>query len=183
MKHGTEHRYRRKRRFPVIVALAALAPTVALADDQPATPFKMGIVVDRAYGRSIQTGNYEQAITRLTRRSPSTLRTFSSQNNLCVAYVKTADLGKAAEACQAAVDGMKKLEARASKKSRRSFEHQKYRSDLAIALSNRGVLLAVSGDAVSARADFQAAMALGSHHARFAANNLRKLDAGSDAGE
>ncbi|MDJ0750070.1 MAG: hypothetical protein QNJ11_11330 [Woeseiaceae bacterium] len=147
------------------------------------TPFQMGIVVDEAHGRSIQTGNYEKAIARLTQRSPSKLRTFSSQNNLCVAYVKTAELGKAAETCQAAVDDMKKLEARASKKSRRSLKHRAYRSDLAVALSNRGVLFAVSGETARARADFQAAMELGSRYARFAADNLNKLDAVPDSGE
>jgi len=180
MNQTTEHRSKRHRRVLSVAALAIFAPSVALADDQTLTPFKMGVVEDKALGRSIQSGKYDKAIARLTTRSPATKGTFSSQNNLCVAYVKTARFDKAAEACEAAVDRVKTLEARVAKKSARSLESRAYRSDLAVALSNRGVLLAISGDATKARADFQAAIKLGSRHARFAANNLQRLDLDAD---
>ena len=181
MNHAVEHRSKHTRRVLSVVALAILAPFAALADDEPVTPFRMGVVENKAFGNSIQRGKYDKAIDKLTRRSRSTQDTFSLQNNLCVAYVKTARFDKAAKACNAAVQQVRKLEERAAKKSPRSSEFLAYRSDLAVALSNRGVLLAVSGDATRARADFEAAIELGSRHARFAANNLQRLDASSNS--
>ncbi|MDJ0711747.1 MAG: hypothetical protein QNJ14_15260 [Woeseiaceae bacterium] len=182
MKPGTEHRLKLNRRVLSAVALAILAPSAALANDASVAPFKMGVVEDAAYGRTIQSGNYEKAIAKISERGRSTQATFSVQNNLCVAYVKTVSLDKAADACDAALAEIKTREARALRKSRRSPESQAYRSDLSIALSNRGVYLAVLGDAEKARADFQAAVDIGSRHSSIAANNLRRLDAGLDIG-
>ncbi|MDJ0792672.1 MAG: hypothetical protein QNI98_00405 [Woeseiaceae bacterium] len=180
MNYGTEFRTKRYRRVLSAVALAILAPVATLADDQSAMPFQMGVVEDQAYGRSIQSGKYELAIGKLTRPGRFSRGAFPSQNNLCVAYVKTSNLEKAAAACNAAVNESKAREKRATKKSPRSTESRAYRSDLAVALSNRGVLRAVSGDASNARADFHAALELDTRYATFATNNLQRLD--SDAG-
>lgn len=101
---------------------------------------------------------------------------FAEQTNLCVAYTKIRDVEKASTACDAAVAQMKEQEDRASRsRSERSAEVRAYRSDLAVALSNRGVLLAATGDAELARKDFRAAMALQTRVASIVEGNLQRL--------
>ena len=172
----------RNRRVLGILALAILASPVAGADEPQVTPFQMGVMKNEAHGRGILSGHYERAISKLEKRRHSVVQRFSRQNNLCVAYVKMAELEKAASACEAAVAEVRARKARIEKKSRRSSESHAYRSDLAIALSNRGVLLAVSGDTTMARADFEAVLALDGPNSEVAASNLRRLDAGPYSG-
>ncbi len=181
MNTRNEIRTKRNRRVLGVVALAILSSPMALADEQPVTSFQMGVMENEAFGHGILSGRYERAISKLEPRRHSVFQRFSRQNNLCVAYVKTAELDKAADACEAAVAAVRAQKEHIGKKSERGIDSRAYRSDLAVALSNRGVLLAVSGDAEKARADFQAAIDLGSRHARFAAANLRRLDAGSNS--
>lgn len=168
-----------KRSYPLLgtIVLIVIAQNSALAADTEAKPYQMGVLLNKAYGESIEAGKYERAITRMARHLERERVDFGAQNNLCVAFVKTHDLDKAATACDAAVARASKLKNRglSTKKRRKSLVDESNREDLAIALSNRGVLLAVQGNEDQARKDFEAAASLGSRHTKIAAENLQRL--------
>lgn len=161
--------------------LPLLASTVS-ADDVAAAPFTMAVLAGEAYGTRVISGKYEQAIDRLTRGVARATGRFAEQTNLCVAYTKIADLTGAATACEAAVATVKERESLARRRSKRSAVALAYRSDLAVALSNRGVLLAVQGAVDEARASFEAAVALDVRTSRIAAGNLDRLAVMSEPG-
>lgn len=152
-----------------------LLPPAASADEAAAAPFTMAVLTDEAYGARVMSGKYEKAIERLTRGGARSNSRFAEQNNLCVAFAKTTDLTNALAACEAAVAKVKERERLANNRPKRSFTARAYRSDLAIALSNYGVLLAVQGAIDEARASFEAAIALDAEASSIAAQNLDRL--------
>ncbi len=168
-----------KHQFAALGALliAASLSTTASAHDSPAAPLTMAVIVDEAYGRAVVSGKYDKAIEKITagrHRSPDT---FSVQTNLCVAYAKTKETEKARAACDAAIALARTQESRATKKKHdRSLLVRTSRSNLAVALSNRGVLLAATGDAELAREDFVAAINFQTVFSKTIAANLNKLD-------
>lgn len=152
-----------------------LACTPAWSD--PGTlKYTMTVLRDTAYGVKIMEQDYEQAIDKINQRS-GRYDKFSKGTNLCVAYTKSGELDLADEACNAAV-----VAASNAKLDRPSgaFSNAVYEArlrNLAIALSNRGVLHAVTGKSEKARDDFDAALAL---ETRLAAPkvNLARLGSG-----
>lgn len=146
-----------------------------LAHEDVSEPFTMAVITDTALGDRVQSGRYEQAISKLTGSRIHSFDKFARQNNLCVAYAKTVDLTNAVAACDAAIAKVREREELAHKRPRRSHAARAYRSDLAIALSNRGVLLAVQGDIDEAKEAFEAAIELKSGISRIAARNLERL--------
>lgn len=112
------------------------------AEDSSKSRYKMAAVIDRARGNTVLAGDYERAIEALSGKSA---RRFASSTNLCVAYTMTGELQKADVECGAAL-----------KLSQDKALHQ----DMAIALSNLGVLKAVSGDTNGAQQDFTRALQL-----------------------
>jgi tetratricopeptide (TPR) repeat protein len=131
--------------------LAAFAP-IAQSQENPSA-YVMTVVHDQADGAQIIAGAYGEAIESITAGKRS--KRFAANNNLCVAYTKTNQLAEAAQACTAAL--------RASKASYAAWYDATSKRDFqAVALSNRGVIHAVSGDAEKAGQDFKAAMRLGS---------------------
>lgn len=159
------------------MALVVIAQASALAADTEVKPYQMAVLLNQAYGQSIDAGKYENAITKLAHRLDRSRVDFGTQNNLCVALVKTNSLDKAATACDAAVAQASRLEKQAlsAKKRRERLAAESHRADLAIALSNRGVLLAVKGKKDQAQKDFKTAASLDSRHTKLAAENLRRL--------
>jgi len=119
----------------------ALASAPAWSDTDKAK-YTMAVMSETAYGARIMAGNYAQAIEKINQKA-GRYDAFSKGTNLCVAYTKSGELDLAEAACEAAVIA-------AGSQDR----------NLAIALSNRGVLHAVKGQSEQAREDFDAALAL-----------------------
>jgi len=163
-------------------ALGALLFTATVAAPVSAEysatkPFTMTVISDAAYGHSVVSGKYERAIDRLTRDGRLMRDEFADQTNLCVAYTKTRDIKKASDACNAALANVKKHEARVLKKNdARSTEVRAYQSNLAVALSNRGVLLAATGDVELAKQDFLTALDLRTRLSTIVEGNLQRLE-------
>jgi hypothetical protein len=81
------------------------------------------------------------------------------------------------EKAGAAIAQVKKQERRVSSiNNNRNPEVRAYRANLALALSNRGVLLAATGDAGRAEQDFSAAIALQTRLTPIIESNLERLD-------
>ena len=81
------------------------------------------------------------------------------------------------EKAGAAIAQVKKQERRVSSiNNNRNPEVRTYRANLALALSNRGVLLAATGDAGRAEQDFYAAIALQTRLTPIIESNLERLD-------
>lgn len=127
-----------------------------LAAESPASRYKMAAVIDRARGNVVLAGNYEKAIEVLDSKSG---KRFASSTNLCVAYTMTGDLEKADIECDAALT---------------LSEGSAVRRDIAVALSNHGVVKAVRGDVKGAEQDFTRALEI-DHKLREASDNLQIL--------
>ena len=169
---------RTKQKFAALAALvvSATVSSQAAGHDAPANPFQMAVVIDEAYGRAVVSGDYDKAIEKITAGRNNSHDYFSRQVNLCVAYTKTRELEKARTACDAAIAHLRKEEDRVSSvKNKYNPELRANRSNLSVALSNRGVLLASTGDTELAREDFVAAINFNTHHSRIAAANLDRL--------
>lgn len=161
----------------VILVGASISSPASAQEPGATTPFTMAVVVDDAYGRAIVSGKFDKAINRITADGNRSPNRFSHQNNLCVAYLKSKETDKARIACDAAIAIAETQESRATKKNRdRALSVRASRSDLAIALSNRGVLLAATGDAERARQDFVAAINFQTDFSETVAANLDRLD-------
>ncbi len=140
-----------KRLLIATTALLACWSAGSVAGEQQPPTFRMMAIENLAGGDLVTEGRYAEAIEKITARRVSA-SDFAAHNNLCVAYVKTKALDKAAAACEAAIE----LRSRDADPGylHSAVVRQKLR-DRAIALSNRGVLRAITGDVTGARDDFE----------------------------
>lgn len=136
----------------VVFAALTMLASVASAAEHDASKYRMAVLVDSAYGEALVAGEFEQAIEHLDADGGQ----FGAVNNLCVAYIMASDADNARVACEHAV---KKSEKRLRHAD--SWIRQAYKRDAAIALTNRGVVRAVSGDLAAAQADFERALKFG----------------------
>ena len=161
--------------FPRSIALlfTALSCFSATASaDEPT--YTMTTIVDSAHGAKIAAGKYEQAIERIAAIADDA-STFFISTNLCVAYTKTGNVADAQNACNAAIEQANSMSFdRRSYLSKRSQERMRSRY-LALALSNRGVLHAATGDVELARQDFVEALGVRARSS-VAKTNLARLD-------
>lgn len=154
-----------------VTLVAALTCASALADD-PA--YTMTVISDASHGAKVKAGDYDTAIAKITAKS-RTADSYSELTNLCVAYTKSGDLENAGAACGAAVEQMRaKLPSRGSAFTYLSSD-VRARRYLALALSNQGVLHAVSGEPELARENFLEALELKAS-VREPKINLARLD-------
>jgi tetratricopeptide (TPR) repeat protein len=151
----------------LLMGMFAMIVPIAQAQEN-ASAYVMTVIHDRAAGEQVLSGAYDQAIESLTANTAKRSRKFAASNNLCVAYTKSNRLPEAEQACSAAL--------RSSKTAYVSWYDANSKRDFyAVALSNRGVIRAVSGDIEKARQDFKAAMKF-STSVTAAAENLAVLD-------
>ena len=130
----------------------------------------MTVIRDAAYGGKVTAGKYDEAIVKINAHTKRPSEQFFASNNLCVAYTKSNDIDSAEKACNDA------LELAADERGFDSEDLDRIeRKYTAMALSNRGVLRAVSGDNVNARRDFLEAMNLEAGLSS-PARNLARLD-------
>lgn len=154
-----------RKNFRVLMGGALSASTVLLSlflapvSQAAAKPgaFHMVAIENIAQGKLVTQGAYSKAIRRL---EPSLSRRYSFEkaNNLCVAYTKSNVLDKAEKSCDAAVQEAGAASALATKID--GVDERSRSRDQAIALSNRGVFKAVSGDGAGALVDFESALKL-----------------------
>jgi len=141
----------------LIAAVASLTclQSGLLAHEEAPAAYEMTVIRDEAYGHSIQAGRYQYAIEKIGAMRRRQDDDFFVQSNLCVAYTLSGESARAHAACDRAValvawDGT-------SLPPYREAIQKDYQS---LALSNRGVLRATSGDVEGAREDFVNAIAL-----------------------
>lgn len=134
--------------FALIAAVSVLLCSQAAV----AGPYGMSVILDRAHGDLVQRGDYLDAIQRITHGSRQL--PFAANNNLCVAQTKLNDFGQAELSCDIAVQ---LAEFAAEHGHRPDLD---YVTELAVALSNRGVLRAMTGDLAGAEDDFRKAAGL-----------------------
>jgi hypothetical protein len=119
------------------------------ADTEPSA-YAMSVLVDSSGGRAVLRGDYDRVIADLAASTPISGTNFAAHTSLCVAYTKSEDFSNAENACNTAVAVTKK----AIEGTRRGFSKRSLRRDLAMALSNRGVLRVVTGVTELAEQDF-----------------------------
>lgn len=141
-----------------ILTVSCVLGTPALADEPKYT---MAVISDLSYGNKVMTGDYDRAIELVTAKKQQGADVFPANTNLCVAYTKKGELEQAELACETAV-----IEARAALVRKRRgnvgspIGTRVPLRELALALSNRGVLRAVQGETDKARSDFTEAASL-----------------------
>jgi hypothetical protein len=145
------------RRIRISLFIAALLPAVTAAGPAyaaDAASYEMVAYVDGAGSEEIFDGRYKDAIAAVaaarTRTSEDALK---ASTNLCVAFTLSADFSAAGRACSRALEIARKFDA--GRGGLRSME------ETGKALSNLGVLKAVSGDTAGAAEDFTRAARLG----------------------
>jgi tetratricopeptide (TPR) repeat protein len=164
----------------VLIALPALTVQAASADGIEQR-YQMSAVANRDHGDDVLAGRYQKAILLnrtyakliLRNSDPERVFPYPVSTNLCVAHTKIGKLDEAEAYCDAAV---KAAEIGAESGHRKDIDYQ---DEWATALSNRGVLRALSGDEAGARADFASAMLLNSEW-KVPAANLARLEVSFD---
>ena len=168
-----------KLKYPYAALAALLLATTpaanVFAESRSVEPFTMAVFIDTRHGEKINSGMYDQAIDKITRGGTRESRRFEDQVNLCVAYAKTNSIEKATAACNAAIEKVEKRVGRPNV----DLEARAHRYNLALALSNRGVLMAATGEIDRAEKDFLAALELDTRITPIVENNLVRLSHGS----
>ncbi len=139
-----------------IVTCIGVCTLAAASVSAEETAYEMSAYTNSPGGSEIAKGDYGAAIAVLEhrRRFLDSEDSLIAATNLCVAYTVTRVLDKAAAVCERAVTLAKIVET----VSRRDI--RRMREATTKAMTNRGVLRAVSGDSVGATADFKAAAKL-----------------------
>jgi Flp pilus assembly protein TadD len=149
--------------------MAVSAQSADAAEAQ--SPYVMTVIADMAQGEQVVSGQYEDAIAAITSPNTRNRDSFAASNNLCVAYTKMNDLTKATAACADALQVSKNTFGP-------WYDASRMRSDRALALSNRGVIRAITGDDSGARQDFELAIKLGKNLSA-PLENLARLETGA----
>ena len=126
--------------------------------------YKMVLIEDTPGVTALQAGQFDQGITE-TLNSSVEVDNFSRQMSLCVGFTKSAQLDKAATACDNAVSAAQQLHLVSSGDKR---EMRAY------ALTNRGVLRLLQNNNLAALADFNRAAEL--NRSDVSLHNLQRLE-------
>jgi len=127
-------------------AFAALVTFPARAD----ASFELASYLDAPGGAQIAAGDYAAAVTAIPRKAGDATASLIAATNLCVALTMQRQLDTAAKPCDASVSLARRIE-------QRSLRELRSPELMSRALSNRGVLRALRGDALGAASDFKAA--------------------------
>lgn len=118
------------------------------------TAYTMSVIENHSEARDVLRGEYSRVTESRDTSTTFVGNSFSMQTNLCVAYTKTGEFDSAKAACETAVELTRKSLRRSRHQQSISYSQRSYRRDLALALSNRGVLRVFSGEAEMAQQDF-----------------------------
>lgn len=136
----------------ILLTLALVFPSQQAQADNAPDSYQMSVVLDRAYGDVVSSGNFEKAILRIS--SHYSRFPYATATNLCVAHTMVGQFKHAEHYCNEALEEAEKAAARGSRKGR------DYTAEWALAYSNRGVLRARMGDNPGAEEDFRMAIEL-----------------------
>lgn len=171
------------RRLKFGVLLSLLSVIAAHAEEGRMDGYVMTVYSNVAHGSAILDGKSEKVVERLVRRSERSSGNLASHINLCVAYAKIKQLDKATAACDSAIavslseaDRLERLDMFGRRTTMVA------ETGRAIALTNRGVLHAITGESDEARAMFELAMQLESAE-ESARLNLSRLDESKSAAD
>lgn len=140
------------------------------------TRYEMISYLDSVSGRRLEARDYDGAIEIALQhaRARGAEARLIEHTNLCVAYTLTGRYAAANEACESALNAAKRVDENHSRVLPRLG------TETAKAITNRGVLRAMSGDMAGAESDFKAATAM--HGASSApSRNLEHLEIALDA--
>jgi len=157
-----------------ILGLFAMSSFATATVNAEELTYTMTTIIDASYGDQVAAGKYDKAIDKLS-ASNSKNDAFFKATNLCVAYTKTGNFAEATIACDAAVDKARRMDFEKRSQVSRRFQVKTRKSYLAMALTNRGVLHAVTGDVELAQEAFSEALNT-YEDAKPAKTNLAKLD-------
>ena len=131
------------------------------ANDKPAGRFVMTVYEDMAQGRAILEGSPQAMIDRVTQEDSGADLSFPENVNLCVALTQVKRVADATRACDAAVNASRKEARRLKRTASPAFMPSGETKDvIVLALTNRGVLYAVTGELEKARELFNEALDL-----------------------
>lgn len=117
--------------------------------------YTLTAIEDASYGEEVVAGDYDTAIEGILSSAKVRRAGFEAQTNLCVAYTRSGDFEKAGASCDAALVALEKRGRRSEPTGLAAYQSRRVKERyLALALSNRGVLRAISGEPVLARQDF-----------------------------
>lgn len=142
-----------------VTLLAALPFTAAAVSPD----YAMVVFDESRHADQVKSLDYATTRNAVAALEAAGAESFDALNNLCVAYTMTQAFDEAEAACNAAVAVDKAPEAGVSASAFAPGGHSRKtlaRDREAVALSNRGVLRAVTGDLVGARGDFERASAV-----------------------
>lgn len=144
-----------KSKGPVLLLSGLLTSSALLAPFSPAVAaYEMEAYTNWPGGKEIVAGDYGAAIDKAASSAhASSWVGLVATTNLCVAHTVRRELTAASAACERAVELAKREDAAVGSRFART-------SATAKALTNRGVLRAVRGDADGAAGDFRKAVAL-----------------------
>jgi Flp pilus assembly protein TadD len=148
-------------KLAVTFAVSALAFSVSGGAEERQSAYTMTAITNASYGERVTRGEYEYAIEKITAPDYNKKGSFESAVNLCVAYTKIGALESAQLNCDAAISKVReRMKGSSAFMLSQLPGYSSPERDLAVALSNRGVLRAVSGDLELARQDFAEAVKL-----------------------
>jgi hypothetical protein len=136
-------------------------------------PINFLVYHDTRQGARLAEGAYEEAIAMDSSRNATAFDTF---NNRCVLLTITRAFDEATEMCDEAVE---EADFVSNSLGGAGFVKMKQKQR-SMALTNRGVLKAVTGDSVGARQDFDAVIALAVDTRAASANLMRLSLSGND---
>ena len=162
--------------------LVSLCATVTVqASERPAEGYIMTVYEDLAQGQAILVGSPGAVIDALTATDSDRKLSFAEKVNLCVAYTKVKRIDDATVACDAAMMASHKEAQRIRRMTSKLYANPGDARDVVmLALSNRGVLHALTGEQEKARELFEQALDLPSRRSdsqirTSAAQNLARL--------
>lgn len=143
----------------ICLALTLLLASAAVLATPLPDAFNMMVISNESYGQDVIDGDHEFVIEKLGADARRKSDRFAASNNLCVAYVNATQLDRAKKECKRAVNRSRLMS----------------RRDQAIALSNLGVIRALTGNKQGAMHSFKAAIRLSSKLQQ-PADNLARLN-------
>ncbi|MDX1555879.1 MAG: hypothetical protein R3212_07635 [Xanthomonadales bacterium] len=156
-------------RFTIMLSAALLVAGQNAWSQVVPENFEMLVHNDTTQGAHLAAGRFDEAAAHEAKGRPTA---FDTHNNRCVMLTMKGEYADAEAACNEAV-AASEIESRGEVGW---FGIATMRYEQAMALTNRGVLRAVSGDFEGARADFEAAIALDASK-NAARGNLARLEA------
>lgn len=157
--------------------LLALLMSPAARAEPESPKFAMMVVEDAAAGNDILNGSIDSATRKLAAMKGKKRKGFATHTNTCVAYLKAKQVAKASEACDEALSFARaQMYALGSKRRKNKLRAHQVQFELAVALSNQGVLLAVTGETERAMQAFDSAAELKLNR-KLVRNNIKRLNA------